>query len=199
METTKKTIPVELFHQTDDSRCGPACLKMILRYYGQDISEQEIYEKVGCSWENGCTTRDMAKYAASLGYNVFIKENCTIQDLKHYIDQGTPVIIDWFSPAYDIFDNSIPDGHSSIVVGVDVDYVHILDPLAYEIRSVLHRDFMRVWFDWENDPYIKTWESMVLRQILVITQLPIETWTDSSTESPIATHYQHITADENGY
>ena len=41
-EQVNPTIKIKPFIQSDDSRCGPATLKMILNYYGYDVSEDTL-------------------------------------------------------------------------------------------------------------------------------------------------------------
>ena len=113
---------------------------------------------------------------------VFIKNESTFDDINNFLRKGIPVIIDWFAGVklddedvsegfvYDTklpTDVGVPNGHSSIVVGLDDAYIYLIDPEIAEIRKIRKEDFIRVWFDFRN-PYIMNWEEMILRQIFVI-------------------------------
>lgn len=161
-------IQITPFKQTDDSRCGAACLKMIFSYYNKEVSEQVLCDTMGLTYANGCTDIQMKATAELYGFNCYIKNNSSIEDLKYWTDNHIPVIVDWFCPGYLEDPSSMPNGHSSIVVEVDTDYVYLLDPALDVIRPILHADFMRVWFDWRHDPYIQKWEDLVLRQMMII-------------------------------
>lgn len=156
------------FKQTDSSRCGPASIKMILDYYGIDASEDEICEKCGHSFELGCTDFQMKSALESYGLNVEIKNNAKLSDLELYEYLRIPVIVDWFSPGYQKPDpDGMPNGHSSVLIGVDNEYVHLMDPEMGGPRKIEKNEFMRVWFDWRHDPYLQSWNDMILRQMII--------------------------------
>ena len=166
-EQVNPTIKIKPFIQSDDSRCGPATLKMILNYYGYDVSEDTLALRCGHTYQQGCTNSDMEKVLKSYGFETFSKTNGTIEDLKYWISKGIPVIIDWFTTGVNPTNEDGPDGHASIVVGVTETHIQILDPEHGEVRNMKHNDFMRVWFDWEGSNQIESNTKMNLRYFLV--------------------------------
>jgi len=157
-------LEIKSFVQSDPSLCGPAVIKMVLNYYGIEASESEIAERCHHTYEVGCNDLQMKEALEAYGLAVKIYENSTIEDLRYWVNHRIPVIIDWFSVGYG---DDVGEGHSSIVVDVDTERVYIVDPWNGELRKIKHNDFMRVWFDWRNDAYIKTWENMILRQAMI--------------------------------
>ncbi len=175
-------LDIKIFKQGDDSLCGPASIKMILDFYGNSVTESEIAKLCNHTYELGTDDVHMKQACESLGYEVFIKNESTFDDINNFLKKGIPVIVDWFAGVkldvedvsegfvYDTklpTDVGVPNGHSSIVVGLDDAYIYLIDPEIAEIRKIRKEDFIRVWFDFRN-PYIMNWEEMILRQIFVI-------------------------------
>lgn len=156
------------FVQSDDSRCGPAVVKMILDYYGIEVTEDELCPKLQHTYELGCKNSDMENLFKEYGLKIFPKENGTIEELKHWVNQGVPVIVDWFTPGVERNDLFMPNGHASIIVGVDDKNVKLLDPEHGGVRLIPHVEFMRVWFDWENTEELSSDSKLVLRYMLPV-------------------------------
>jgi predicted double-glycine peptidase len=95
-----------------------------------------------------------------LGFNVFLKNNSTIDEIISYIDSEIPVVVDWFC-------GDPPEGHSSVVIGYDNKNLFILDPFLEDMRVVNKVDFTRCWFDFTEVPISP--ENMYVGQIIVIT------------------------------
>jgi predicted double-glycine peptidase len=132
---------------------------MILDYYGIEKSEDELCEELDHTYEYGCTNESMVDYFNRNGFKSELKTFCTIDDLRKEIDEGRPVIVDWFSTNC---------GHASIVVEVTKNYVIFYDPEEDKFVAMPYHEFMTVWFDWKNSPYISTWEDMVIRGMITI-------------------------------
>ena len=100
--------PVTTAHKT---ACGPACLKMLLRYYGQDVELDTLIAECGVS-VHGCTAADMLRVGRAHGldrlsaYRITTTESLLKQDrpailwwkFTHFVvfcglnDKGEPVI-----------------------------------------------------------------------------------------------------------
>lgn len=158
-------IDITPFQQTDSSRCGPAVVKMILDYYGIDVSEDELCKRCNHSYELGCDDHGMVSALSYYGLGVKVYENSTLEDLDYWVKHNIPVIVDWFAGGNAFEDCA--NGHSSIVVDTDDEKVYLLDPFTGKIIGLIREEFLRVWFDWRTTPYIQSWESMILRQIIV--------------------------------
>lgn len=155
------------FKQSDGSKCGPAVIKMVLNYYGIDATEDRICELTHHTYELGCTNKQMQEALEFYGISSIIETDCTIEDVEYWHKFHIPVIVDWFSPGFDTTPEDMPNGHASIIVGVDDTKIHLLDPENGKIRPILKEEFMRVWFDWETDPYLKE-ETPIIRRLMII-------------------------------
>lgn len=138
-------IKLNPFIQSDDSLCGPACLKMVLDYYGVQVSEEELAKEMNHTYEYGCTNEDIVNTARNYGFICSSSVYTGFKDIEWAIENNIPVIVDWFS-------GDIPDGHSSIIIGIDDENIYLQDPLYEEPRTIKKEDFYRVWFDFKDTP-----------------------------------------------
>ena len=144
-EEPPRLLSVPHYLQSDDSTCGPASLRMVMAFYGLEVSEEDLAVACGHSYELGCRSEDMACAARAMGFDVYFKNNSTIEELSRLVNAGAPVIVDWFC-------GDPPEGHSSVVIGVSDDDIYILDPFLEEMRVVAKEDFRRCWFDFYETP-----------------------------------------------
>jgi ABC-type bacteriocin/lantibiotic exporter with double-glycine peptidase domain len=160
VESSKpRLLNVPHFLQSDDSTCGPASLRMVFAYYGVDLPEHTIAKACKHTYEYGCQGEDMVCAAEHFGFDVYLKNNSTIAEIERLVNNGVPVIVDWFC-------GDPPEGHSSVVIGVSDTDVYILDPYLEEMRVVSRYDFRRCWFDFRETPI--TPENLYVGQIIVL-------------------------------
>lgn len=79
------------FVKQQDDFCGPAAMASLMQFYGQDISQEEIADKVYTPKLEGALISDMENFAREQGYVVEVSEG-SIDQLTSLIDGGTPVI-----------------------------------------------------------------------------------------------------------
>jgi len=162
-------LPVKSFQETlHAGMCGPASLKMVLAYYGLEKTEEELAKL--CNTDSGLGTSDegIKRAAETLGFKVEIKNNSTFDDIRSWLDKKVPVIVNWFTRGrIDYPDSEVPDGHLSVVVGLDEEYIYLQDPEIGNLRKITRDDFMKVWFDFTGE-YINSWDEMIIRQIIAI-------------------------------
>ncbi len=156
----KFMLEIEPYQQSAPGYCGPACLKMVLGYYGIEKNEDELSELAECNPRRGTSGERLLEAAQFYGLEGIIKDNATLGDLREIVsEKKVPPIVDWFS--YQL------DGHYSVVVEVDISYVHLVDPSFGEIRSIRRGTFRRLWFDFAGD-YLKRPEEIILRRMIVL-------------------------------
>lgn len=164
----KKTIKLKPFQETlYSSMCGPASLKIVLNYYGIEKYEKELAKLCKVDKDLGTDDKSIKKVAEQLGFKVAIKNNSSFKDIEKWLDKKVPVIVDWFTKGrQDYLESAVPDGHYSVVAGLDAKYVYLQDPEIGKIRKLKRDDFMTVWFDFKGK-YIKSNE-LIIRQIIAI-------------------------------
>ncbi len=169
MTTNKKHLPVKSFQETlGGGYCGPASLKIVLDYWNINQSEEEI--AVACNRDSELGTDDMSlkKVAESYGLQVEIENNASFESIQRWLDRRVPVIVNWFTRGrVDYDEEEVPDGHYSVVVGLDDNYIYLQDPEIGGLRRLDRDDFMRVWFDFKS-AHITSWDDMIIRQLIAI-------------------------------
>ncbi len=151
-------IKLKPFRQTP-GLCGPASLKMVFDYYGVSVPEKKIAQVAGVSGKKGISAAGLIKAAKYFNFKIFKKEKASLNDIRRFLKEGIPVIVDWFSE---------DEGHYSVAVGVDKENIVLMDPEAGGIRKIPKEKFVRVWFDFPGE-FIKEPKDLVLRLMLAIT------------------------------
>src|SRR3989344_690633 len=164
----KILLKVKPFQETlHADMCGPASLKIVLDYYGIDKSEQELAKLTGLAQGLGVDDKGIANATESLGLKVQIENESTFNDIEKWLQKGVPVIVDWFTRGRsDYEDSEVADGHYSVVVGLDDEYIYLQDPEIGNKRKIEREDFMKVWFDFTGH-YIKS-DELIIRQLIAI-------------------------------
>ncbi|MCX6718408.1 MAG: cysteine peptidase family C39 domain-containing protein [Candidatus Staskawiczbacteria bacterium] len=164
----KILLDVKPFQETlNADMCGPASLKIVLEYYGINKSEDELAEL--CRFKKGLGVDDkgIKSAAEKLGLKVKIENNSNFKDIEKWLKKEVPVIVNWFTKGRtDYGDSSVADGHYSVVMGLDDEFIHLQDPELGAMRKIGRDDFMRVWFDFKGK-FLKPNE-LIVRQIIAI-------------------------------
>ncbi|MDD5067715.1 MAG: C39 family peptidase [bacterium] len=74
------------------SYCGPASLASVMNYYGSRTTQEEIGSCVYTEKLNGSLITDLENYAKTKNFKTILSTGRT-NDLKHYLNQGRPVIV----------------------------------------------------------------------------------------------------------
>jgi ABC-type bacteriocin/lantibiotic exporter with double-glycine peptidase domain len=138
--------------------CGVASLKMVLDYFGCDISEKKLIELTGATPQKGTSGMAMKAAAEALRFSATIKDRADFKDIQLWLAKKVPPIVDWFHEG---------DGHYSVAVALDKNYIFLQDPEIAGIRKIKRADFKRVWFDFEGD-FMCTKNDLILRRLIVI-------------------------------
>ena len=131
--------------------CGALSLQSVLVYYGLDINESSVMQRLGTTEKSGTSIENMITGAKSYGIEVVHKVGMSIEDLKSSINCGYPTIISlqaWVSeerlrkePNFsykDVYD----EGHYVVCIGYDDQdlKVYFEDPA----------DPRRTWLSWDT-------------------------------------------------
>jgi ABC-type bacteriocin/lantibiotic exporter with double-glycine peptidase domain len=148
--------------------CGPASLKMVFEYWGIDKSEQQLADLCNTQPDLGTSDQDLKRVAESFGLKVEIKNLSTFEDILYWLDKKVPVIVDWFTRGRpDYSDSEVSDGHYSVVVGLDTEYIYLQDPEIGALRKLKRVDFLKVWFDFKGET-MQSSNDMIIRQLIAI-------------------------------
>jgi len=168
-----KCLDIRPFQETlGGGYCGPASLKMIMDYYGVEKSEEELAVMCNRDPDLGVDDKAIKKTAEKLGFKVEIQNHSSLDHISEWLNKKTPVIVNWFTKGRcDYPEDEVADGHYSVVIGLDNEFVYLQDPEVGRMRKIDRKDFYRVWFDFSSEN-INKWEDMIIRQIIVVYRQP---------------------------
>jgi uncharacterized protein len=137
--------------QSTEYSCGASALQAVLSYWGKDVEEQELMQRLNTSPETGTYVGDIVRVAREFGFTAEVKENLTLPELHAALTKGIPVIVcgqAWRSREHS--DKSLQedweDDHYTVVLGMDNKYVYYQDPFAKRGNAfVSHRVFEESW------------------------------------------------------
>jgi len=132
-------IQVPYFKQKKSYTCGPASLKMVLKFFGKNLNEDTIARKLKTS-KQGTSHREIIDFARQNGFYCYVHENSTIHELRHFINLGLPVIVNYIEPK----DN---EGHYAVVVGFKKNGLILNDPWNGANFILKEKDFKDRWHD----------------------------------------------------
>ncbi|MBU2497100.1 MAG: C39 family peptidase [Nanoarchaeota archaeon] len=153
---------------TQTISCGPAVLKMILKFYKIKISEKVIAKIAKTHEKHGTEIVDLEKAFKYFGLKTKTKVNSNFSDLNKYLKKGIPVVIGWYTKGKKGDAESITaDGHYSVVIGLDKEHIYLQDPEIGKRRKLRKDDFLIVWMDYYG-PYPKTKKDIFLRPMIAV-------------------------------
>lgn len=151
-------IPIKPIRQKP-SHCGPACLEMVLSYYGKKITQQQIAKHAGTTHAQGTPPHSLVKEAQRHGCIAnYIQEGTHAQLHRWVMRERIPVIVDWFS---------VDDGHYSVCVHLTKKNIWLADPEYGKIRRMDWNTFYRNWFDFTGN-YLRKKNDIRLRGMIII-------------------------------
>ncbi|MBX4200063.1 C39 family peptidase [Candidatus Parcubacteria bacterium] len=128
------------------SMCGPASLASLLDFYGYHTSEEELVKICNATEEFGTEPGDLVRGAESLGFRVVAKAEGTWEDLERLVQEGTPVLVNWWSDYEEPY-----DGHYSVVSEMSDTHITLMDPEIGADRRIEKEKFLNKWYDFYRD------------------------------------------------
>ncbi len=133
-------VPVPYFEQETEFTCGPAVLKMIMHYFGENIAERRLRKHTKSSPLGGTNHEKLISTVQTLGYHCFVKQNAQPRHLKSFINRGYPIIINWQEP-------DTKDGHYSVIFGYLSEYFFMHDPYKPTRKVLPTQTLLPLWHD----------------------------------------------------
>ena len=147
--------------------CGPACLKIVLAYFGKHVSEKVIARLCHTCARTGTTGSNLVKGARRLGLAAMIIDQAKFATIEKWLARGVPVIADWMSVLPRPKDQaSMACGHYSVIYAINKTHVHLQDPALGKKRRIGRQDFLNVWFDFKH-VYPRNKNDLIVRRLIV--------------------------------
>lgn len=137
-------IPYESQTDTQTNRdCGAACLSMVYRSFGKEVSREELWLAIAELNRFGSvssTTHLMVREALTRGFAaVAVQARYPLQALRVCRDAGIRAILNHrFSP-------ESPAGHYTVLVDIDENSVVVHDPFFGPSRRLSHAELLELW------------------------------------------------------
>jgi len=126
--------------------CGPTSLRMVLNYYGKNLSGEEISK---ARKGRGTLVSDMEGYPTTIGFQVYSYYDTKKEEMKYLLAQGYPLIaLGVRPPNWSKSERYSGEGHYVVVVGYDDlrNIFNVHDPnggrrmeIPYDIFKDFHR------------------------------------------------------------
>jgi len=144
-------IDLHIGKQTYDYDCGAQALQTVMNYYGVEVDGDELIEKLSTS-EEGTPPQALITVAQSYGFEIKSGSQWSLNQVKQYVDAGTPVIVllqAWADRymALDDWRSDWDDGHYAIVIGLNKDVLLFEDPATIRRTWLREREFLARWHD----------------------------------------------------
>lgn len=110
--------------------CGPACLEMVLRYYGIDKKQEEIAREISPIPWFGYTVKELIDYMENQGFKVELTEKSNIEELIKNVDKGIPTII------VQRLNAQTKQPHYRIVTGYTDKHITLHDPELFDATDI---------------------------------------------------------------
>ncbi len=130
------------FVKQKDWFCGPAAMASVMRFYGLNISQDEIAKEVFTPKLKGALISDMEYYAREMGFKAETK-NGDLNMLISFINEGIPPIV-----LVDIGKWIVSQPHYYVVYGYNKSKNTFLLNTGYESNQVI--SFSRLGKEWEK-------------------------------------------------
>ncbi len=144
-------IDLHIGKQAYDYDCGAQALQNVMNYYGVEVDSDELMQALGTS-EEGTPPQSMIAVAQSHGFEVKSGTQWSLNSVKQYVDEGTPVIVllQAWADRYMTLDDwrrDWDDGHYAIVIGLNKDVLLFEDPATIRRTWLREREFLARWHD----------------------------------------------------
>ena len=148
-----KLLNVPHFQQSGSHTCVPACVRMVLAYWGHAYTEEELVSVFRTVPRLGTLFDDIAPGLQRLGFRSLLFENADMKRLRNLINNNWPVIV--FLDATDLRPGH--RGFHALVIGASDNQIFCLDPEQNTLTTFKANVFERIWAKMHNQG-LAIWE-----------------------------------------
>ena len=146
--------------QINGLACGPTCIYLAVRYFGDKTSFKKIEELTEYKKKGGVTDEDIVDVCIKLGYDTKRFLNASWEDLISRNSKDAVLIISWMQEGY--------KGHVSIVDKVTKDHIFLVDSTEGSLIKLKKVQFMRLWMEYDGLWWPETPNDIHLRSLIVV-------------------------------
>ena len=131
-------LKIPYHRQKKNYTCGPAVLQMVFEYFKTYVPQKKLAKAAGTNKKSGTGHKAMIDLARSHGFFCYVNENSTINEIKHFIELGFPVIVNYIEPSQN-------EGHWAVVSGFNGREIILNDPWNGKNFHLSQRWFKNHW------------------------------------------------------
>lgn len=135
-------LEVPHFKQQHPHTCLPACVQMVLAYWGKTHNEEELAQAFATVPVWGTRPENVVAGLEKLGYHALWFQGATFERLLELLDHGWPIIV--FVRAVDL-----PHGriglHAIVAIGIEEGRLIYLDPAVDGEQHMELGAFFEAW------------------------------------------------------
>lgn len=132
------------FVKQETKWCGPASLTMVLNYWGDSISQNDVGSAVDPE-HDGTKPWHMIPFLESRGYVVYDFDRYSLEfrisvmdELKMWVSHDYPIVVRQWT------DLSKESGHYRVAIGYDAEKIYVMDP-SYGSKAFNTEYFLQLW------------------------------------------------------
>jgi len=150
-----KIIDLNKMRQTYNYDCGAKALQSVMAFYGLDVREEELMDKLKTRESDGTKIKNMVSVAEDYDFKVD-HGKMTLELLKKFVTSGSPVIVllqAWSEKDMSLEDwkNDWEDGHYVAVIGVENGLIVFEDPSSVKRTWLKEEEFLARWHDVDSN------------------------------------------------
>ncbi len=150
---------VPYHRQKTDYLCGPASLQMVFGYFNKFKSQEKLAKLLKTSPKTGTLHENMIKVVVKNGFHCYAKENSTIREIKHFLNQKLPVIVYYLEP-------DTEEDHIAIVSGYSRNSLILSDPWNGKNFRLSNKVFLGRWHDHFEGQVYRCWLMVISKKNL---------------------------------
>jgi len=131
-------LKIPYFKQDTRYSCGPATLQMIFAFYGKEISETNLTERLKTKEGDGTKHSNLIRVANEEGFYVYVNTDSSIEEVREILAKDIPVIVNFVEPSNE-------EGHYAVVVDITGEKIFLNDPWNGENFEMSIIDFENRW------------------------------------------------------
>ncbi len=126
------SVPYKSQHDSDaqgtHNDCGPASVAMILNYFGENVTTDEVFRRTGAG-QGLIRVAELKKAISSYGYDSEFITNSSLEEINQNINKGIPIIaLVHYGSLSSRQDKKFTGGHFFVMVGYRDDGFFVNDP-----------------------------------------------------------------------
>ncbi len=158
-ESTLKKLLITFYKQKNAYYCGPAALEMVFDYFGERQPQEKLAKEAKTNKKEGTSNSEMIKVAIKHGFHCYASDNSTFFKIKHFIELGLPVIVNYIEPVEN-------EGHYAVVSMINRRNIVLCDPWNGRNFKLAWPEFLKRWHNKKNTH--KKWIMVISKKDLNI-------------------------------